>query len=144
MTHRTTVGEVSPRLSSTLAELTSEVVVSFVARNAVPTSEVTALIATVHGAFADLMAPRPDVPVQPLKPAVPIRKSVTDAHIVSLEDGRPYKTLVRHLAKFGMTPADYRAKWSLPANYPMTSPAYSRARSALAKEMGLGALRRKR
>ena len=69
---------------------------------------------------------------------------MTDDYVISLEDGRKSKSLKRHLAGLGMTPADYRAKWGLPASYPMTSQAYARARSALAKETGLWQQRRKR
>ena len=77
------------------------------------------------------------------KPPMPIRKTVTDEHIVSLEDGRPYKALKRHLNKLGLTPKAYREKWGLPVDYPMVSPAYARARSLQAKETGLGSLRRR-
>lgn len=74
-----------------------------------------------------------------LKPAVPIRKSVTPEFIVCLEDGKRYKSLKRHLAShFGLTPDEYRAKWGLPADYPMTAPNYSARRSALARQNGLG------
>ena len=74
-----------------------------------------------------------------LKPAVPIRKSVTPDYIISLEDGRKFKSLRRHLSsQYGLTPDEYRAKWGLPADYPMVAPNYAAARSALAKTMGLG------
>jgi predicted transcriptional regulator len=73
-----------------------------------------------------------------LVPAVPIKKSITPNHIFSLEDGKPYRTLRRHLNRLGLTPDAYRAKWSLPKNYPMTAPNYSQARSELAKKIGLG------
>ena len=72
-------------------------------------------------------------------PAVSIRKSVTDEYLISLEDGKRYAVLKRHLTKLGLTPESYRAKWDLPPSYPMVSPAHSRALSAAAKEMGLGA-----
>lgn len=71
-------------------------------------------------------------------PAVPVKKSVTPDHIISLEDGRPYKSLKRHLKGRGMTPADYRAKWGLAADYPMVAPNYAKARSELARSFGLG------
>lgn len=71
-------------------------------------------------------------------PAVDPKKSVTDDFIISLEDGKPYKMLRRHLAKRGMTPEDYRAKWGLPESYPMTAPSYSVHRSQMAKDLGLG------
>ena len=129
----------------TLAELTTELVASYVARNHVQASELPALIATLHGSLAGLgKAPEPEPVAAKLTPRVPIRKTVTDTHIISLEDGKQYQSLKRHLSKHGLTPAEYRAKWGLPSDYPMVAPAYSRARSALAKETGLGALRRKR
>ena len=78
-------------------------------------------------------------PAIELKPAVPIKKSVTDDFIISLEDGRKFKSLKRHLtAEYGMTPNQYREKWGLPADYPMVAPAYAKQRSALAKSLGLG------
>ena len=129
---------------SSLVELAAEVVASYVARHAVPPAEMPVLIETVHGALANLVAPESGVPTRPLRPAISVRKSVTDTHVVSLEDGKPYKTLTRHLAKLGMTPAEYRTKWNLPANYPVVAPAYTRARSAQAKSMGLGSRLRKR
>ena len=125
--------------------MTSEVVPSYVACNAVPPSDVPALIATVHATLVNLgRRSRPvAVPEKPTPP-VSIRKSVTDDYLISIEDGKRYQVLKRHLTQLGLTPDDYRAKWGLPADYPMTAPAYTRKRSALAKEMGLGALRRKR
>ena len=129
----------------TLVEMTVDLVASYVERNHVQASELPALIATVHASLAGLgtaneVAPEPAKPVPP----VSIRKSVTDNHLISLEDGKPYQALKRHLTKLGMTPAEYRAKWGLPTDYPMVSPAYARKRSELAKSLGLGSLRRKR
>lgn len=129
----------------TLVEITSEVVTAYMAKNHVPSTDIPALIASVHAAFVDLGRPAPDAKVaEKLVPPVPIRKSIADDFIVSLEDGRRYKALKRHLAGLGMTPDEYRAKWGLPSDYPMVAPSYSRARSALAKEMGLGERLRKR
>ena len=76
-------------------------------------------------------------------PRVPVRKTVTDAHLISLEDGKAYKSLKRHLSKRGLTPEAYREKWGLPRDYPMVAPAYARQRSELAKQIGLGSMRRK-
>ena len=77
--------------------------------------------------------------VEPQKPAVPIKKSVTPDYIISLEDGRKFKSLKRHLmTSYGMTPDEYRAKWNLPSDYPMVAPSYSATRSELAKTIGLG------
>ena len=73
-----------------------------------------------------------------LEPPVSIKKSISASHLISMEDGRPYKSLKRHLTARGLTPAQYREKWSLPFDYPMVAPNYSKARSELAKALGLG------
>ena len=125
-----------------LIDLTAGIVSAFVGCNAVPTAELPGLIASVHGALADLGRPVEPQP-EPLVPPVPIRKTVMPDHIISLEDGKPYKTLKRHLAGRGLTPDDYRAKWGLPPDYPMVAANYAAQRSDLAKAAGLGASRRK-
>lgn len=120
-------------------ELTADIVSAYVANNPVPVSELRNLIDNIHKTLTDLAAGATEQPAEPLTPAVPVKRSVTDHHLVCLEDGLKFKSLKRHLAsRHGMTPEDYRARWGLPADYPMTAPAYSSARSALAKEMGLG------
>ena len=84
-------------------------------------------------------------PSEPLKPAVPVKRSITAEHIVCLEDGKKFKSLKRHLrTQYDMTPEQYREKWGLPPDYPMVAPNYAAARSQLAKEMGLGQQRRRR
>ena len=121
------------------AEMTSEVVAAYVAQNHIQVSELPRLIMSVHEAFKSLGQPVAAVVApEPLKPAVPIKKSITDEYLISLEDGRKLKSMKRYLAKLGMTPADYRAKWGLPSDYPMVAPAYAAHRSALAKTLGLG------
>ena len=126
-------------MNTTLAEVTSEVVAAYVAKNHLQPSELPNLIASVHAAFDGIGKPiAPEVPAEPLKPAVPVKKSVTDDYIISLEDGRKLKSMKRYLAGLGMTPADYRTKWGLPVDYPMVAPAYAAHRSALAKSLGLG------
>ena len=133
-----------PPFDAELVELTTGVVAAYVARNHVRSAEMPALIASVHQALASLgQADEPEVTAEPLKPAVPVKKSVTDDYIISLEDGRKFKSLKRYLAtSHGMTPDDYRAKWGLPKDYPMVAPAYAAKRSALAKTIGLGNKRR--
>jgi predicted transcriptional regulator len=128
-----------------LVEITADLVAAYVARNAVPAGELPGLIATVHASLAG-MGGAPETAPAPVKlvPPVSIRKSVTDDYIVSLEDGKQYQALKRHLSKLGMTPEEYRAKWGLPKDYPMVAPASSAKRSALAKERGLGNIRRNR
>jgi predicted transcriptional regulator len=84
-------------------------------------------------------------PAEPLKPAVPVKKSINPDFIVCLEDGKKFKSLKRHLrTQYNMTPEQYREKWGLNADYPMVAPNYAAARSQLAKQMGLGQQRRRR
>lgn len=119
------------------AQLTAEIVSAYVARNSVTTAGLSDLIASVADSITRL-SERKDAEVVPQKPAVSIKKSITPDFIVSLEDGKRYRTLKRHLTKHGMTPDEYRAKWGLPSDYPMTAPSYKERRSALAKMHGLG------
>ena len=99
---------------------------------------------TVHGVVASLSGATPDAaPAEALKPAVPIRKSISDDYIICLEDGRKFKSLKRHLrTHYNQTPEQYRARWQLPADYPMVAPGYAEKRSRMAKDMGLGQQRR--
>jgi predicted transcriptional regulator len=121
-----------------LLALTAEIVGAHVANNAVAVSDLSALISRVFESMSKLgSAPTVDVPEQ--IPAVSIRLSVKPDHLVCLEDGRKQKTLKRHLmTSHGLTPDAYRAKWSLPADYPMVAPNYAAQRSAMAREIGLG------
>ena len=128
-----------------LAEMTTEVVAAYVTKNHVRAAELPGLISTVHASLAG-MGSAPVAEPEPAKliPPVSIRKSVTDDYLISLEDGQRYKSLKRHLTRHGLTPAEYRSKWGLPHDYPMVAPAYARARSELAKSIGLGSIRRKK
>jgi predicted transcriptional regulator len=127
-----------------LLDLTTSIVSAYVARNNVPRSDLADLIASVHASLAKLGGEPEPPPAAPLVPAVPIRKSVTPEAIICLEDGKSFKSLKRHLSsKYDLTPEQYRAKWGLPADYPMVAPNYAAARSELAKSMGLGQQRRK-
>ena len=120
-------------------ELTADVVAAYVSNNPVPVGELPKLIADVYTALGQVNGAAPAAEVEPQKPAVPIKKSVTPDFIVSLEDGKRFKSLKRHLmTSYGMTPEEYRAKWNLPSDYPMVAPNYAASRSALAKTMGLG------
>ncbi|NGO52086.1 MucR family transcriptional regulator [Mesorhizobium camelthorni] len=120
-------------------ELTADVISAYVSNNPVPVSELPSLIAQVHQSLAVLSNGSAKEPSEKLVPAVPIKKSVTPEYIVCLDDGKMFKSLKRHLkTTFGMTPEEYRAKWNLPADYPMVAPSYAAARSELAKKMGLG------
>ncbi|TIU44394.1 MAG: MucR family transcriptional regulator [Mesorhizobium sp.] len=124
--------------SDALIELTADVVSAYVSNNPVPVGDLPGLIDQVHAALKGTIG-GPVVKPEELKPAVPIKKSVTPDYIISLEDGKKFKSLKRHLAtQYGLTPEEYRAKWGLPADYPMVAPSYAATRSALAKTMGLG------
>ena len=120
-----------------LAELTVDVVAAYVSNNPVPASELPGLIASVHQSLSGLGHPR-TAPAAELVPAVNPKKSVFPDHIISLEDGRKFKSMRRHLGLLGMTPDQYRSKWGLPKDYPMVAPNYAATRSALAKASGLG------
>ena len=127
---------------SELLALTSEIVSSHVSNNAVNQNDLSTMIETVFNTLEGLSAPKEE-PVEELKPAVPIKKSVTDEFVICLEDGKKLKMLKRHLkTAYDMTPDDYRAKWGLPADYPMVAPAYARKRQDLAKKIGLGRKRK--
>jgi predicted transcriptional regulator len=120
--------------------MTVDIVSAFVSNNAVPTSELATLIHSVYESIQKIAGVAPAVLiVEPQEPAVPVRKSVTPEFIVCLEDGKKFKSLKRHLrTAYSLSPDQYRAKWNLPSDYPMVAPAYSVARSALAKQSGLG------
>jgi predicted transcriptional regulator len=107
-----------------------------VSKNSVQPGEIAALIGGVHTALANIGKP----PAEPIKhePPVPINKAIKGDHIISLEDGKPYKSLKRHLTGRGLTPAQYRQKWGLRPDYPMVAPEYSKRRSELALALGLG------
>ncbi len=124
-----------------LLSLTADIVASHVANNTVAVSDLPSLIQNVYAALAKLGSdPEPGLPIQ--EPAVPIRASVKPDFIVCLESGKKLKMLKRHLmTHFNMTPDEYRAKWNLPADYPMVAPNYALKRQELAKKIGLGTAR---
>lgn len=124
---------------SELVELTAGIVSAYVANNTVVTADLPALIGEVHDALSRA-ANRGRLPAsEELKPAIPIKKSVTPDFIVCLEDGLKFKSLKRHLrTRYDLSPEQYREKWDLPHDYPMVAPNYANARSQLAKKMGLG------
>jgi predicted transcriptional regulator len=127
-----------------LIELAAEIVAAYVSNNTVPTAELPALINEVQQALIQAAAGSAEPAKVELKPAVPIRRSVTPDYIVCLEDGKQFKSLKRHLkTQYDLSPDEYRQKWGLPADYPMVAPSYAAARSAMAKQMGLGRKRRK-
>ncbi|WP_029029215.1 MucR family transcriptional regulator [Salinarimonas rosea] len=125
--------------------LAAEVVASYVANNSLPAQDLPGLIELVYSAVAGLGRAKEAERDAPLEPAVAIRRSVTPDFIVCLEDGKKFKSLKRYLrTRYGLTPEQYRERWGLPPDYPMVAPNYARARSDLAKEMGLGQQRRRR
>ena len=122
-----------------LTNMVVEIVGAFVSNNSVPSAELPLLITSVHKALIGLDGADEVKSTEPQAPAVSIKKSIGADFIVCLEDGRKFKSLKRHLrTKYNLTPEEYRAKWSLPKDYPMVAPAYAQARSDLAKQMGLG------
>lgn len=131
--------------SSNFIELTAEIVSAYVSNNTVPAAEIPSLISQVHAALNRVSGKPADAPLEPLKPAISLKKSITPEYIVCLEDGKKFKSLKRHLrTQYNMTPEQYREKWGLSADYPMVAPNYAAARSQLAKQMGLGQQRRRR
>jgi predicted transcriptional regulator len=130
--------------STAIIELTADIVSAYVSHNIVSPSELPNLIHDVYDALIYFRPAESYVEVtEPVKPAVSVKKSITPDFLICLEDGKKFKSLKRHLrSQYGMSPDDYREKWGLPHDYPMVAPNYATARSALAKEMGLGQSRR--
>ena len=127
-----------PEAAPDFVALSADVIAAYVSHNSVTRADLQSLIASVHAALKNSAAGNQKPEKIVLEPPVSIKKSITPDHIISMEDGRPYKSLKRHLTARGMTPAQYREKWSLPFDYPMVAPNYAKARSALAKAIGLG------
>ena len=124
---------------SEVIEMTADIVSAYVGNNSVAAADLPNLIQSVHRALAGISTGSDVQEVAPKEPAVPVRRSITPDHLVCLEDGRKFKSLKRHLrTKYNMSPEEYRAKWGLPKDYPMVAPNYAKARSDLAKQMGLG------
>ena len=121
-----------------LHSLVAEIVAAYVGSNSVPAAQLPDVIRKVHAALAGLNGDAEPL-AEPLKPAVPIKRSVTPDYIVCLEDGKKLKMLKRHLSStYDMSPAEYRTKWGLPADYPMVAPNYAARRSEFARQIGLG------
>jgi len=119
-----------------LVGLSADIVSAYVAKNHIQSSEISQLIASVHDALRNVAKPAPEL--EKHKPPVPINKTIRPDYIISLEDGRRYKSLKRHLSSRGLTPEQYRKKWGLRPDYPMVASSYTKARSELAKAIGLG------
>lgn len=130
-------------LQETLVTLTADIVAAHVSNNSVSVSDLPLIIQNVHSALAGLNRTAPE-PEAKQEPAVSVRSSIKPDFIVCLEDGKKLKMLKRHLmTHYQMTPDQYRAKWNLPADYPMVAPNYAEQRRTLAKKIGLGTKRRK-
>ena len=131
---------VAPKLAEEeLLRMTADLVAAYVSNNTLPTAQLAEIINTVYVSLKGLEGQVVQPPSEPIKPAVPIRKSVTPEFLICLEDGKKLKMLKRHLkTAYNMSPEAYRERWGLPSDYPMVAPNYARQRSRLAKEIGLG------
>lgn len=126
-------------MATSTIELVSDIVSNFVAHNSISASELPSLIRSIYSALDGVGAPEaPAIEADAHATPAQIRKSISHDGLVSFLDGKKYKTLKRHLTTNGLTIADYKMKFGLPADYPTTSPAYSAARSEMAKSLGLG------
>ncbi len=130
--------EVAKKEQGDVLRMAVDIVAAYVSNNSVTAAQVPEVISTVYGSLTSLDSGGGAAP-EPAKPAVSVRRSVTPDYIVCLEDGKKLKMLKRHLrAAYDMSPEEYRAKWGLPADYPMVAPNYAAQRSAFAKKIGLG------
>jgi predicted transcriptional regulator len=124
---------------SAIIEMTTDIVSAYVGNNSVSANDIPSLIQSVHKALTGVAGGVEVVEVAPKEPAVAVKRSITPDFLICLEDGRKFKSLKRHLrTKYDMSPEEYRAKWGLAKDYPMVAPNYAKARSDLAKQMGLG------
>jgi predicted transcriptional regulator len=125
--------------NNALVRLTTDLVAAYISNNPVPRTMLSSLVGDIHASLSRLAGVDVAPAEEPKKPAVSIKKSITDEYIVCLDDGKKFKSLKRHLSTcYGMTPDEYRAKWDLPADYPMVAPAYAAVRSQMARASGLG------
>ncbi len=125
-----------------LVDMAAEIVAAYVSAHQVPAQELPNLIRLVHNALREVDGAAPVAAESAQEPAISVKKSVTPDFIICLEDGKKFKSLKRHLrTRYGMSPEEYRSKWGLAHDYPMVAPNYAKARSALAKRMGLGTAR---
>jgi predicted transcriptional regulator len=122
-----------------IIEMTADIVSAYVGANTVSATDLPSLIQSVHRALSGMSGETQVAEAAPQEPAVSLKRSITPEFLICLEDGRKFKSLKRHLrTKYNMSPEDYRAKWGLAKDYPMVAPNYAKARSDLAKQMGLG------
>jgi predicted transcriptional regulator len=132
--------------SANYIELAADIVSAYVSNNPVPANELASLIQEVHSALLRVTSGGVAAPIssEAPKPAIAVKKSLNSDYIICLEDGKKFKSLKRHLrTQYNMSPEEYREKWGLPPDYPMVAPNYAKARSNLAKQMGLGQQRKR-
>ena len=135
MTDRKTAPD-EPRSEEDMLKLVTEIVAAYVSKNPVAAEDLPGVIRSVHATLGGIGG---ESTAPPRTPAVPIKKSVTPDYVVCLEDGKKLKMLKRYLrTRHGLTPDAYRARWNLPADYPMVAPNYAARRSEFAKQSGLG------
>jgi predicted transcriptional regulator len=128
--------------SADFVALSADLVAAYVSNNSVTQADLPSLIASVHTALRNAANGKQQAEKVVLEPPVSVKKSINPDFLISMEDGKRYRSLKRHLTARGLTPAQYREKWSLPFDYPMVAPNYSKARSELAKALGLGQTRK--
>ncbi|HEX3652752.1 MAG TPA: MucR family transcriptional regulator [Rhizomicrobium sp.] len=134
-----TIADGSGHRSDDLLKLASDIVAAYVSNNPVPVSELPGMIKSVHATLGGLSGTGGSETLTSQKPAIPVKRSITPEYIVCLEDGKKLKMLKRYLrSNFKLSPEEYRAKWGLPADYPMVAPNYAAQRSEFAKKIGLG------
>jgi predicted transcriptional regulator len=134
------MAETAPKMAEDeLLRMTADVVAAYVSNNTLPTAQLAEVINAVYNSLKALEGQVAQPQAEPLKPAVPVRKSVTPEFLICLEDGKKLKMLKRHLrSTYNMTPDEYRVKWGLQPDYPMVAPNYAERRSEFAKKIGLG------
>ena len=129
--------------AESVLRMASDIISAYVSHNALPADQIPVLIQTVYKSLSDMEGSQGQATEEPPKPAVSIRKSITPDYIICLEDGKKLKMLKRHIrTTYSLTPDEYRARWGLPADYPMVAPNYAAQRSAFAKKIGLGRKRK--
>lgn len=128
----------APALTEDTLRLTADIVAAYLSNNALDAEKIPEVVRSVYATLGDLGGAAPAA-AEKQKPAVPIKRSVTDDYIICLEDGKKLKMLKRYLrTQYGLSPEEYRKKWGLPADYPMVAPNYAKRRSQFAKKIGLG------
>lgn len=126
-------------MSEKTLEITRDIAVAYLQENRIPQADLGNVVSDIFDTISKLSGIGPGQTSEDLKPAVPIKKSITPDHLICLEDGQKFKSLKRHLrTHYELSPEQYREKWNLPHDYPMVAPNYAAQRSRLAKEMGLG------